>query len=54
MSSQRQGDFSDFIYFLAGGTGKKRSNVNLGVNKITSWKNEHNKEKEKLTSEIQR
>lgn len=39
MSSQHQGDFSDFIYFLAGGTGKKRSNVNLGVNKITSWKN---------------
>lgn len=39
MSSQKQGDFSDFIYFLAGGTGKKRSNVNLGVNKITSWKN---------------
>ena len=39
MSSQKKGDFSDFIYFLAGGTGKKRSNVNLGVNKVTSWKN---------------
>ena len=38
-TSQRQDDFSEFIYFLCGGTGKKRSNVNLGVNNVTSWRN---------------
>ncbi len=37
--SKKDGDFSDFIYFLAGGTGKKRSNQNLGVQRMTNWCN---------------
>ena len=53
LSSQKNGDFSEFIYFLCSGTGKKRSNINLGVNKVTSWKNCSITNAEKpLTSEI--
>lgn len=53
LSSQKYGDYSDFIYFLCGGTGKRRSNINLGVNKIMSWKNCSITNAEKpITSEI--
>lgn len=31
--------FTDYIYFLCGGKGKDRSNVNLGINKMNSWQN---------------
>lgn len=45
--------FSEFIYFLCSGTGKKRSNVNLGVNKVATWRNCSITNAEKpLTSEI--
>jgi len=37
-SSNKQ-DFSEFIYFLCGGVGKRRSNVNLGNNQLQTWKN---------------
>lgn len=33
------GDFTDLIYHLCGGKGKDRSNVNLGLNRTTSWQN---------------
>lgn len=31
--------FTDMIYMLCGGKGKDRSNVNLGLNKPTTWQN---------------
>lgn len=31
--------FTDIIYMLCGGKGKDRSNVNLGLNKATTWQN---------------
>lgn len=31
--------FTDLIYMLCGGKGKDRSNVNLGLNKPTTWQN---------------
>lgn len=31
--------FTDIIYMLCGGKGKDRSNVNLGLNKSTTWQN---------------
>lgn len=31
--------FTDVIYMLCGGKGKDRSNVNLGLNKATTWQN---------------
>lgn len=31
--------FTDMIYMLCGGKGKDRSNVNLGLNKSTTWQN---------------
>lgn len=31
--------FTDFIYMLCGGKGKDRSNVNLGLNRTTTWQN---------------
>lgn len=37
--AHKPADYSYFIYLLAGGTGKKRSNINLGVNRQTAWKN---------------
>lgn len=39
LSSRDAGDFSEFIYFLCGMSGKKRSNVHLGVNKPKTWRN---------------
>ena len=32
-------NFTDMIYMLCGGKGKDRSNVNLGLNKSTTWQN---------------
>ena len=32
-------NFTDMIYMLCGGKGKDRSNVNLGLNKTTTWQN---------------
>lgn len=32
-------DLSDFIYLLCSGQGRERSNVNLGLNSINTWKN---------------
>ena len=46
-------NYSDFIYFLCGGTGKNRSNVDLGVSKLKSWRNCSITNAEKpLTSEV--
>lgn len=39
MAAQKQGDFSDFIYLLCSGSGKKRSNQQLGVQRLTNWRN---------------
>lgn len=39
LNSQRNGDFSEFIYLVCSGKGKERANVNLGLNQTTSWKN---------------
>lgn len=39
MNTQRNGDFSEFIYLVCSGKGKERSNVNLGINHINSWRN---------------
>jgi putative DNA primase/helicase len=32
-------DFSEFIYLVCSGRGNERSNVNLGLNQTTEWKN---------------
>ena len=34
-----ESDFSEFIYMVCSGRGSERSNVNLGLNQVTSWKN---------------
>lgn len=48
-----QGDFSDFIYLVCSGRGNERSNVNLGLNITTEWKNAILTNAEKpITSEI--
>lgn len=39
-TKDKYGDtFTDIIYMLCGGKGKDRSNVNLGLNKSTTWQN---------------
>lgn len=39
-TKDKYGDtFTDLIYMLCGGKGKDRSNVNLGLNKATTWQN---------------
>lgn len=39
-TKDKYGDtFTDLIYMLCGGKGKDRSNVNLGLNRMTSWQN---------------
>lgn len=39
-TKDKYGDaFTDIIYMLCGGKGKDRSNVNLGLNKATTWQN---------------
>lgn len=35
----RYDDFSSLIYLLCSGKGRDRSNINLGLNKATTWKN---------------
>lgn len=32
-------DFSELVYILCSGKGKDRANVNLGINKVTTWRN---------------
>ena len=39
MNTQRNGDFSEFIYLVCSGKGKERSNINLGINHTNSWRN---------------
>lgn len=39
IKNQYDGDFSDLIYRWCAGKGKDRSNINLGLNKMTSWHN---------------
>ena len=39
LTRKYDGDFSEFVYFLCSGKGKDRSNQNLTVNKLTTWKN---------------
>lgn len=39
LNSQKNSDFSDFIYLVCSGKGNERSNVNLGLNTITTWRN---------------
>lgn len=53
ITSQKNGDFSDFIYLVCSGKGNERSNINLGLNTITTWKNSTITSGEKpITSEI--
>lgn len=33
------GDFSELVYMLCSGKGKDRANVNMGLNKSTTWRN---------------
>jgi len=33
------GDFTELVYYLCSGKGKERSNANLGLNKVKTWKN---------------
>lgn len=39
IKTQVDGDFSDFIYRWCAGKGRDRSNKDLGLNKLTSWRN---------------
>ena len=39
VSTQFDGDFSELIYRWCAGKGKDRSNKELGLNKLTSWRN---------------
>lgn len=34
-----EGDFTELVYYLCSGKGKERSNANLGLNKVKTWKN---------------
>lgn len=53
LSAQKNGDFSDFIYLVCSGKGNERSNVDLGVNKTTTWRNCSITSSEKpITSEV--
>ena len=50
---RKGGDFSEFIYLVCSGRGNERSNVNLGLNTVTEWKNAILTNAEKpITSEI--
>ena len=52
-SSRNNTDFSDFIYLVCSGRGNERSNVNLGLNATTEWKNAILTNAEKpITSEL--
>ena len=39
IKNQQDEDFSQLIYRWCAGKGRDRSNVNLGLNKLTSWRN---------------
>ena len=53
VTSQKNGDFSDFIYLVCSGKGNERSNVNLGLQSQTTWRNSSITSGEKpITSEI--
>lgn len=39
MKDGKDEDFTSLIYFLCAGKGKERSNVNLGMEVVTTWKN---------------
>lgn len=53
ITSQKNGDFSDFIYLVCSGKGNERSNVNLGLQSQTTWRNSSITSSEKpITSEI--
>lgn len=39
VKNQYDGDFSELIYRWCAGKGRDRSNTNLGLNKLTSWRN---------------
>lgn len=39
IKNQYDGDFSSLVYRWCAGKGRDRSNVNLGLNKLTSWHN---------------
>lgn len=39
IKNQYDGDFSDLVYRWCAGKGRDRSNINLGLNKLTSWHN---------------
>ena len=39
VENQYDGDFSELIYRWCAGKGRDRSNVNLGLNRLTTWKN---------------
>jgi putative DNA primase/helicase len=48
-----EGDFSEFIYMVCSGRGSERSNINLGLNQVTTWKNTILTNAEKpITSEL--
>lgn len=48
-----EGDFSEFIYMVCSGRGAERSNINLGLNQATTWKNTILTNAEKpITSEL--
>ena len=39
LKDKYSGDFSELVYMLCSGKGKDRANVNLGLNKSTTWRN---------------
>ena len=41
VKKEYDGDFTKLVYLLCAGKGKDRSNINLGLNKSTSWKKYH-------------
>lgn len=39
LKDKYSGDFSELVYMLCSGKGKDRANVNMGLNKSTTWRN---------------
>lgn len=53
VNAQKNGDFADFIYLVCSGKGNERSNVSLGLNAMTTWRNTTITSGEKpLTTEV--
>lgn len=53
VTSQKNGDFADFIYLVCSGKGNERSNIHLGLQNQTTWRNSSITSSEKpITSEI--